>query len=192
GAAAVEGGGRRRRGVAGARDGPPPRAFTPGEVALASETIGDPALNLSEGTVRFVQVSGHSDPAVQQRINAALHAPVDQAVADYRRLLEAAGGLEAQTVPQAPRPIEMRSDIVYRGPRLLSVRYLVNIPVYVAGGSYITPKAVNIELATGRVLGPEQIFTAAALKDPSLAELSRRVPPPPADRPGGWSAATAR
>ncbi|GGV22807.1 hypothetical protein GCM10010182_51350 [Actinomadura cremea] len=166
-------------------DGPPPRPFTPGEVTLAAETIGDPAINLAQGTVRFVRVSGHSDPAVQQRINTALHAPVDQAVADYRRFLDEAGGLDNQAVPGPPRPIEMRSDVVYRGPRLLSVRYLVNVPVYAGGGAHITPKAVNIELATGRVLGPEQIFTAAALRDPELAELSRRIPPPPEDPAGG-------
>ncbi|QFG23403.1 serine/threonine-protein kinase [Actinomadura sp. WMMB 499] len=166
-------------------DGPPPRAFTPGEVTLASETIGDPSVNLAEGTVRFVRVSGHSDPAVQQRINTALHAPVDQAVADYRRFLAQAGGLGNQAVPGPARPIEMRSEVLYRGPRLLSVRYLVTVPVYAGGGRYITPKAVNIELATGRVLGPEQIFTAAALSEPKLAELSRRVPPPPADPAGG-------
>ncbi|WP_199748232.1 hypothetical protein, partial [Actinomadura sp. WAC 06369] len=160
-------------------DGPPPRAFNAGEVTPASATIGEPALNLAESTVRFMQVSGHSDPAVQQRINAALRAPVDQSVADYRRFLEQAGGLSNQAVPGPPQPIEMRSDVVYRGPRLLSVRYLVSVPVFAGGGRHITPKAVNVELATGRLLGPEQIFTAAALREPKLAGLSRRFTPPP-------------
>ncbi|MFD0906063.1 hypothetical protein, partial [Actinomadura sediminis] len=160
-------------------DGPPPRAFTPGEVTLASATIGDPSINLAEGTVRFMQVSGHSDPAVQRRINAALRAPVEQSVADYRHFLDQMGGLPSQAVPGPPRPIEMTSDVVYRGPRLLSVRYLVSVPVYAGGGYDRRPKAVNVELATGRALGPREIFTEAALRRSSLAELSRRIPPPP-------------
>ncbi|REE95104.1 serine/threonine-protein kinase [Thermomonospora umbrina] len=159
------------------RDDPAPRTLN---VSARTETYSQAFrdINMVVDRAEFVTVSGHPDPAVQRRINRALRAPLDQAIADYRRHWEQVGRRTAGEPSGTPLRLTIATRYGLRGPRLFSVRYLVDNPVYAGGGVDLRAKSVNVELATGRVLQVGDVFQPTALAG-GAAVLGRRVPPPP-------------
>lgn len=163
------------------RDKAPPRT-TPVALHVSAQTKTQsqqfPAIRMAVDNAEYVQISGHRDPVVEKRINQALHAPIDQAIADYRKHWDQVG--PERRGPQLGFNLRLTVKAHYglRGPRLLSVRYLIGNPVFAAGGTDLRVKAVNVELATGRILKEGDMFQPAALAG-NAAGVSRRVPPPP-------------
>ncbi|SEG06619.1 serine/threonine protein kinase [Thermomonospora echinospora] len=147
-----------------------------------SQAFPDIAMRVDQA--EYVTVSGHPDRTVQQRINQALRAPLDQAVADYRQHWAQTDPQARGNLPGTPMRLTVKVRYGSRGPGLMSVRYLIGNPVFAGGGTSLRAKSVNLVLATGRVLKESDIFQGAALAN-GAALLSRRVPPPPPLRSGG-------
>ncbi|TNY34597.1 hypothetical protein EIO00_22905 [Thermomonospora catenispora] len=153
-------------------------AFT--TAALENRTVQvSAAQRLRVNGMRYVQISGHTDPAVQERVNAALRAPVERA-------LEAARSVIRQN-PEMGRPgiqcdgAEISAEAVpgLRTGRLVSVRYELKAG-WVCNTDFVSTWAVTatVALDSGKALTLEDIFTPQALTQAGLATLWSRVPKP--------------
>lgn len=119
---------------------------------------------------QYVRVSGLGDPALEQRVNAALVAPVDEW---FDFMTDATGG------PPAPSPAEAKVTATVRisGPNVISVDYVRTAG---DGGYYFGASgtggitAVAIDLATGEPLSLTGVFPGADTAD-GAAELAARV-----------------
>jgi serine/threonine-protein kinase len=166
------------------RDDPRPATLNvSAQTRTLSQTFADVGLRVDRA--EYVTVGGHPDRAVQQRINQALRAPLDQAVTDYRQHWRQVDP-QQRGITGTPMRLTVKVQVGLRGPRLMSVRYLVSNPVFAGGGINLRVKSVNVVLATGRVLKEGDVFQPAALSG-GAAALSRRVPPPPAIPAGSLS-----
>ena len=135
---------------------------------------GRPALRIRDA--RYVQVSGLADRAVQERVNAALRAPLEEAVTGFRRYL-----IGEHPPGSAPQCAELGAEPRVRlgGPRLVSVLYrFTTRTCSVADEDPPGADAVTVDLSTGRALTVDDLFPDAA----SLDRLSDRLPPPDAAR----------
>ncbi|MFC4906127.1 serine/threonine-protein kinase [Actinomadura gamaensis] len=143
---------------------PPP----PPPIAIRLAALNEPRSTLPAGGTwqvngQVVTVSGHEDPAVDRKLNAALRAPLDQRWADAKNLL---GGPGAYTGT-------VRPTILLRGPKLLSVRYDTDVEGQVGTG-WDQARAVTVNLDTGATYTrPIDLFRSAspALSPKVLAHL---------------------
>ncbi|WP_326836457.1 protein kinase [Amycolatopsis rhabdoformis] len=160
--------------VFGNHDDPPPQAAAL-TVAMQTETGRDQALPVSYD-LQFPQVSGGADPAVRQRINAALRAPVDKrlkairdGVTSYRDMFQERGDTAAA---------HTKAQILLRTPSLLSVRYQHDLDSDVLSHpTWRFPEMVNVDLGTGQALGPKDVFRPEVLTAAGMATLTQRLEP---------------
>ncbi|WP_433180695.1 serine/threonine-protein kinase [Actinoallomurus sp. CA-150999] len=148
---------------------------------VRTESRNFPGMPFDLDRAQYITVSGYRDPAIQQKVDQALHEPIDTGVAEARAMWGDFCKRNQQPSPRTPRPIHVSARIVLRGPRVLSVLSIVDVPVCVAGGSSIASRAVNIDLTTGRVLTQADIFRTGVLTQAGFRALADRVPQPKAN-----------
>ena len=122
-------------------------------------------------TGKYVRVEGLPDPAIIQKADQALRAPLDEQLRRYR----IARVPPAVAVGKNPR-ITTGVELGLRGPRLIAARY-----VFSAHDAPLTPfdlvasRAVIVDLATGRRLRATDILDRRALTRSGLRELEHRI-----------------
>jgi serine/threonine-protein kinase len=154
--------------------GDPPRQVA---LTVRVDTLGgrDTALPITFG-LQYPQVSGHADAAVQQRINAALRAPVDRRLQTLREQVADPDTLALIRSRGDVVDLRTTAQVVLQTPALLSVRYdhdLVSDTL--SHPSWRFPETVNVDLSTGQVLGPREIFRPGALTAAGMATLTERL-----------------
>jgi hypothetical protein len=119
---------------------------------------------------QYAIVSGHPDPAVQQRINGVLHEPVD-------RPHPVAGNVGASGATLATD-----AKVTLQTPRLLSVDYVfypVASPQDPSGGNWVKnfyrSESVIVDLDDGRRLGAGDLFRHETLTPTGLQTLVERL-----------------
>ncbi|HJQ47532.1 MAG TPA: protein kinase [Amycolatopsis sp.] len=129
-------------------------------------------------TVQYPQVSGHADPAVQQRINDALRAPVDERLRKIRAAVSDPDTLQMIRDHGETVRVRTTATITLRTPALLSVRYEHDLDSDVLSHtSWRFPETVTVDLSTGKVLGPHEMFRPEVLTAAGMAELTDRLTP---------------
>jgi hypothetical protein len=152
---------------------PPPRPSASPQgprIAFASltERYTRPALTFNG---RYVRIDGLPDPAIAQRVNQALRAPIEEQLKRYRT----ARLLPNNPVGKDPR-ITTGIELGLRGPRLIAARYL-----FTSHNAPLTPydlaasRAVIVDLTTGRRLRAADILRAQVLTRSGLSDLERRI-----------------
>ncbi|WP_208025689.1 serine/threonine-protein kinase [Amycolatopsis acidicola] len=127
---------------------------------------------------QYAEVTGISDPALQQRINAALTAPLDEWISYVRE-----GALERE--PDGSRAhVGNGVKIDRQDAKVLSVHYDLTVDSTQFGvhGGYDT-KLLNIDLRTGKVITAGDVFTGIATSQAAISELEQRIL---AHAPGGY------
>lgn len=171
--------------VAGGDDGPAVPAAQ--NVAVRTPTLPERVIELGGGQrlivegAQYVQISGHSDSAVQQRVNAALRSPLDTAIEGAQRFV--------RENPEMGRPgpggdcqgasLSAKAVPGLRNGRLVSVRYELK-GGWVCNTDYITDwvSTVTVALDTGKALALSDMFAPATLTQAGLDGLWRRFPKP--------------
>ncbi|MEW2357224.1 hypothetical protein, partial [Spirillospora sp. NPDC029432] len=134
-------------------------------VVTANQPAGGSGAAASQ---QYVTISGHSDPALEKKINAALRAASDKGLATYRS--EYAGREDVQEVHST-------AQVTLNTKRYLSVAYGFGVtPTPDSFGNWVknftSDSAVVIDLSNGRQLGVGDIFTAATLQPAGLSRLA--------------------
>ncbi|HEX2316495.1 MAG TPA: hypothetical protein VHJ17_22320, partial [Thermomonospora sp.] len=179
-------------------DGPSPPV--PQNVRLASAALDDRTLQVPGGRrfiirgARYLRVSGHTDPAVERRINAALRAPLDQAAEAAHRVVRQNPEMGRPGIQCDGASLASRAFPGLRTSRLVSVRYELRAG-WVCNSDFVNDWTITVTVAldTGRVLGPAEMLKPAALTPAGLAGLWARVPKPaPTPDPAGECRVPAR
>ncbi|GAB2837894.1 hypothetical protein GCM10027176_47880 [Actinoallomurus bryophytorum] len=152
---------------------PPPRpSASPKGLSIAFASLTErytrPALTFDG---RYVRIDGLPDPAIAQRVNEALRAPIEEQLKRYRTARLPPGN----SVGKDPR-ITTGIELGLRGPRLIAARYL-----FTSHNAPLTPydlaasRAVIVDLATGRRLRAADILRDQVLTRSGLSDLERRI-----------------
>jgi protein kinase-like protein len=140
----------------------------------AQATYNDVNLNATAG---IVQVSGHEDRGVQQAINDALRAPVNDEVNTLREQVAGARrGAVGHPQQNAPFNLVVTPSIRLRNDNFLSVRY-ENAPTsdLITNSSWTSYTTVTVDLRTGRALGPLAIFGQERVSKPTADRVSEAI-----------------
>ncbi|MFI5614483.1 serine/threonine-protein kinase [Amycolatopsis sp. NPDC051903] len=159
--------------IFGNHDDPPAQAAL--TVSLQTTAGRDQALPVTYD-LQFPQVSGGPDPAVRQRTNEALRAPVDKrlkairdGVAGYRDRFQETGDTAAA---------RSTARILLQTPSVLSVRYQHDLDSSVLSHpTWRFPETVTVDLGTGKVLGPGDVFRPEVLTAAGMTTLTQRLEP---------------
>ncbi|WP_116021616.1 serine/threonine-protein kinase [Thermomonospora umbrina] len=119
------------------------------------------------GGAQYAQVSGMTDAALQARVNRALRTPLDDTVVLMRQLTT---GCEVD--PQARVQSGVQTGL--RGPVLVSVAYRLKVDRNCAGSTDLV-RAVTVDLRTGRVVEPRDLWKPPVLTASWLSALNRRA-----------------
>jgi serine/threonine-protein kinase len=137
-------------------------------VSTMNQTYTD--VRLVVQNAQYVQISGHRDPAVQKRLNAALRAPLDETLAYLRTTTKEAA---AACIQDAQVSTTVRIGL--KGPTLLSAVYKVRARYCAPADGEMPGRAVNVNLKTGRVLTADDVFKAETLTPSGLKTLWGRL-----------------
>ncbi|MEV6920629.1 serine/threonine-protein kinase [Amycolatopsis sp. NPDC051106] len=158
-------------------DPPPPPP--PAALSVAVQTLSgrDPALPISY-ELQYPQVSGGSDAAVRQRANDALRAPIDKRLKSVRDAVADPSTLEQIRQGGGTAGLRSSARVLLRTPSLLSVRYDHDLDSDVLGhATWRFPEALSVDLATGQVVGPQDVFRPEILTAAGMRTLTRRLTP---------------
>ncbi|MGI6876424.1 serine/threonine-protein kinase [Amycolatopsis sp. 3B14] len=153
-------------------DDPPPPVLS---VAIETTAGTDTALPITYD-LQYPRVTGHADPAVEERINAALRAPVDERLRSVREQLSDPD--IAADVRGRGETVGVRTTavIALRTDRLMSVRFDHALDSdFLSHASWRFPESVTVDLTTGRVLGPRDVFRDDVLTARGMATLTERL-----------------
>ncbi|MCR6482897.1 protein kinase [Amycolatopsis sp. OK19-0408] len=153
----------------------PPAPPPPLTVALQTMSGRDQALPITY-ELQYPQVSGGPDAGVRQRLNDALRAPADKRLKSIRDGVS--GNLER--VKEQGETVAMHSSarVLAQTPGLLSVRYDHDLDSDVLGHTtWRFPEALSVDLATGRTLGPKDVFRPEILTPAGMRTLTQRLAP---------------
>ncbi|MGC7093156.1 serine/threonine-protein kinase [Amycolatopsis lurida] len=116
---------------------------------------------------RFLSVSGGADPAVTERINAALRAPVDRWVAEISRSAPSWG-------PNTGGPPVVGNEPVIglRNDDLLSIRYDHKVTNPPHSTWTFESSALTFDLRTGELIPLDRLIAPEKLTTPGMAELA--------------------
>ncbi|WP_051108854.1 serine/threonine-protein kinase [Actinomadura flavalba] len=168
-----------------------PRAATAAPVVAlrsATRSLTDPETGLIVDGAQYVTVSGLTTPAVARQVDAALRRPVDDAITRYREHARGQGPdfirLQKESARDSPGRMILRisTEIGLRGPRLVSVGYMVDDPINAGGGSWPRPVVVTVDLTTGRTLPAADVLRPGVLTKAGIKRMSPLVPPIKYDR----------
>ncbi|QFU85305.1 serine/threonine-protein kinase [Amycolatopsis sp. YIM 10] len=125
---------------------------------------------------QYVAISGLADPAVQERVNQALMAPVDGWI-DYVR--------EINPDPATDTPhLSTKAEIRRQDDKVLSVKYTRSIDsVQFGNRGGFSIRGVTVDLKTGEVIDAPKVFADAAAGQAGTTELEERLL---ARSPGGF------
>ncbi|MFI6482327.1 hypothetical protein ACIBH1_30655 [Nonomuraea sp. NPDC050663] len=142
-------------------------AQKPAELQVTVKRVGDgPRVSgYSAAGAEYLTVSGLADPVLQETVNRALHAPLEQAQARYTRRYKKQG-VEGVEMNQG-----LTVEIGLKGPRILSAAMDVSDPVFPHGAAFKFPAGITVDLTTGQVFTPRQLFKVGLAR---LGELVRR------------------
>jgi hypothetical protein len=152
----------------------PPAALS---VAVQTMSGRDQTLPISY-ELQYPQVSGGPDAAVRQRINDALRAPIDTRLKSVRDVVADPSTLER--IREEGETPAMRSStlVLLQTPGLLSVRYDHDLDSDVLGHTtWRFPEALSVDLATGQVLRPQDVFRPEILTAAGMRTLTQRLAP---------------
>ncbi|MCP2339876.1 serine/threonine-protein kinase [Actinomadura rupiterrae] len=146
------------------------KAPAPPPIAIRLAALNDPQSALPGGGTwrvngQVVTVSGHKNPAIDRKLDAALRAPLDQRWTEAKAILGGSGG-GAYTATARP-------TILLRGPKLLSVSYATDVQGQVGTG-WDQARSVTVNLDTGAAYArPIDLFgsSSPALSPKVLAHL---------------------
>ncbi len=155
----------------------PPAAPAPLSVALQTMSGRDPALPIGY-ELQYPQVSGGADAAVRQRVNDALRAPVDKRLKSIHDGVAEPSTLERVRQEGETLRVHSAARVLRQAPGLLSVRYDHDLDSDVlAHTTWRFPEALSVDLATGQVLGPKDIFRPEILTAAGMRTLTQRLSP---------------
>ena len=158
-------------------DPPAPPAAAALSVAVQTLSGRDPALPISH-ELQYPQVSGGPDAAVRQRINDVLRAPVDKRLKTVRDAVADPSTLERIREEGETPALRSSARVLRQTPGLLSVRYDHDLDSTVLGHTtWRFPEALSVDLATGRVLGPQDVFRPEILTAAGMRTLTQRLTP---------------
>ncbi|KAA9149868.1 protein kinase [Amycolatopsis acidicola] len=146
-------------------------------VAVQTANGQDATLPISY-SLQYPQVSGHADAVVQQRINDALRTPIDRRLQSLRQ--ELADPEILNMVRERGDTLNARTTavVLLQTPSLLSVRYDHTLDsAVIAHSSWQFGETVNVDLTTGQVLGPREMFRPEVLNAAGMATLTERLTP---------------
>ena len=121
---------------------------------------------------QFLSVSGGADPAVVQRINAGLRAPVDRWVAE---ISEAAPNWGPNT--GGPAAVGNEPVIGLQNDELLSVRYDHKVTNAPHATWTFESSALTFDLRTGELITPDKLIRPEKLNPPGMVELADAIWP---------------
>lgn len=129
-------------------------------------------------SLQYPQVSGHADPAVQQRVNDALRAPIDERLRSLREELSDPDILNMVRERGDVLKAHTTAEVLVQTPGLLSVRYdhMLDSAV-IAHSSWQFAETVDVDLSTGQVLGPREMFRPEVLTAAGMETLTARLAP---------------
>ncbi|MFD0856098.1 hypothetical protein ACFQ07_27920, partial [Actinomadura adrarensis] len=119
---------------------------------------------------QYVRVSGLGDPAIERRVNQLLRAPLDEAIEYVRSSTSGTGGDCTQTAR-----LSSTAQIGLRTPSLISAVYTHEAELCAPADGRLPGRAVTVDLRTGRVLGPEDVFKPAMFTTSALNSLWGRM-----------------
>ncbi|MFJ7217478.1 serine/threonine-protein kinase [Amycolatopsis sp. NPDC098790] len=152
----------------------PPAPLT---VALQTTSGKDPALPIGY-ELQYPQVAGGADAALRQRINDALRAPVDKRLESIHDGVAEPSTLERVRQEGETLRVHSSARVLRQAPGLLSVRYDHDLDSDVlAHTTWRFPEALSVDLATGRVLGPKDVFRPEILTAAGMRTLTERLSP---------------
>lgn len=143
-----------------------------GPIVVATEDKAYADRMLQVKGAQFVQVNNLTDPAAKQRVNQALHAPIDWMVA----------WMGASMEPDQKKQCAGKSSVLkstvrmgLRGPELLSAATSLELaPCFEADGGFPT-QAVTVDLKAGKALTAADVFRPITLTKPGLQKLWSRL-----------------
>lgn len=155
-------------------DPPAPAALT---VAMQTDSGRDQALPITYD-LQYPQVSGGPDAAVRKRVNDALRAPIDKRLKAIRDARANPDWRQQFTDTGDTPAAHTTAQILLQTPSLLSVRYDHGLDSQVLGHTtWRFPETVNVDLATGNPLGPQDMFRPEALTAAGMKTLTDRIDP---------------
>jgi hypothetical protein len=126
--------------------------------------------------LQYPQVSGVADPVAQQRINDALRAPVDKRLKSIRDAVSDPDVLPMFQERNDTANVRTTTRILLQTPSLLSVRYDHDLDSDVLSHTtWRFPETVNVDLTTGQVLGPKDMFRPEVLTAAGMKTLTQRL-----------------
>ncbi|WP_236790904.1 protein kinase [Amycolatopsis sp. GM8] len=156
--------------------GDPPRQAAL-SVTVQTAAGQDPALPITY-SLQYPQVSGHADAAVQQRVNDALRAPIDKRLQSLRQELADPDILGMVRERGDVLKAHTTAEVLLQTTGLLSVRYDHTLDsAVIAHSSWQFPETVNVDLSTGQVLGPREMFRPEVLTAAGMDTLTARLGP---------------
>lgn len=159
--------------------GDDPPAPPPPPLTVAMQTLAgrDPALPIT-WDIQYPQVSGGPDAAARQRVNDALRAPADKRLKTLRDSVANPDILERVRQEGETVAVHSTATVLRQTPGLLSVRYDHDLDSDVLGHTtWRFPEAFSVDLATGQVLGPKDIFRPEILTAAGMRTLTQRLAP---------------
>ncbi|GLY37909.1 hypothetical protein Amsp01_039330 [Amycolatopsis sp. NBRC 101858] len=151
----------------------------PAALSVAVQTLSgrDPALPVSY-ELQYPQVSGGADAAVRQRVNDALRAPIDKRLKSVRDGVAVPSTLEQIRAAGETPAMRSSARVLLQKPSLLSVHYEHDLDSDVLGHTtWRFPEALSVDLTTGRVLGPRDVFRPEILTAAGMRTLTQRLAP---------------
>jgi hypothetical protein len=150
---------------------PTPTAAAPTPFAISFVSLNRRFTNPSFDVAgKYVKVSGLRDPAVEQRVNRELRAPLDAQIERYRTHRTTSSPLGT---PTATTTIELGLG----GPRLLSVRYRFDAgdKAVLDRTEMFVSQAVTVDLNTGERLRASHILRPEVLTPSGITRLLQRI-----------------
>ncbi|WP_051124675.1 protein kinase domain-containing protein [Amycolatopsis benzoatilytica] len=158
----------------GKEDPPPPAPVT---VAMQTLAGKDPALPITY-SLQYPQLSGGADPAVRDRVNAALRAPVDKRLKQIHDEVANPDILQRFKDDHETAGARTASRVLLQTPTVLSVRYDNDLDSTILGhATWRFPETVNVDLVTGRVLEWKDMFRPDVLTAAGMQTLTQRLTP---------------
>ncbi|WP_051166426.1 protein kinase domain-containing protein [Amycolatopsis orientalis] len=155
-------------------DPPPPAALT---VAIQTESGRDQALPITY-SLQYPQVSGGPDAAVRKRINDALRAPIDKRLKAVRDARAEPDWQQRFTELGETPAARTTARILLQTPSLLSVRYDHDLDSnFLSHPTWRFPETVTLDLRTGNLLGPKDVFRPEILTAAGMKTLTERIEP---------------
>jgi len=158
--------------AAPAQAGPAEQRAVQVSLATRSESSVNPDFHVE---AQYARVTGMSDPALQERVNAALIRPLDDFTAYVR---------DGLADPAEDPVITNDVTINRQDDRVVSVHYelMAGSRQFGNHGGY-AEVLVTVDLATGRVVTPADVFTGIAADAGAMGALESRIL---ARSPGGY------